>query len=462
MPSALAMAMVEALGFHFPCASAPTEFASLYRRQLAWLNLGYDGLLHQMASSQGATRMALARFYSTNSSMARRLAALLRGAKFRWELWRHKLLKPPMLSGNETGLFSLPEVEAVGPEDLPGKYDDSIICTKFFRRPLGSPRSVLSVSGDHSFFCSHFLVRHGRDFIYDLGIDNRHLLNHHNVKMLVNGYRGEGITRLKGTVCYVSNTAVDNYFHWMILALPMIHYCRLAGHRVDHVYVNREILPAFVLESLERCGIAASAIVTAPCSGDLNVMTINDWRYAVRPESYAFVRDLYAHALSDNPARPRRIFVDRGTAPKNRYLRNSGKVAAMLKRRYSVMRITMDDLTIADQANIFHNADVVIAPHGAALTNLIFCRPGTKVVELFSPNYLRDEYSDLARATGLRHVPVIGEVEDHLRLRPKKMSPEERAMAHGTDYTVQLDKLAAVIDSDYDQANISDALLINP
>jgi len=99
-----------------------------------------------------------------------------------------------------------------------------------------------------------------------------------------------------------------------------------------------------------------------------------------------------------------------------------------LIRRYSVTRVVMDDLTIADQANIFYDADIVIAPHGAALTDLVFCRPGTKVFERFSPNYLKDEYSDLGRATGLRHVAVIGGVEDHVRLRPK-MSIEEGSIA---------------------------------
>jgi capsular polysaccharide biosynthesis protein len=372
--------------------------------------------------------------------------AQLRSARFRWQLWRYELLKPPFLPDSEADLISLPEVEAVAPEDLPEKYDHSIIGAKFIRRPLGSPRFVLSVSGDRSFFCSNFLVHEGRNLIYDMGIENRHLLNQRNVRMLVKGCRGEGIVRMKGTVCYVSNTSVENYFHWMILALPMIHYCRLAGPRVDHVYVNTKTLPPFVLDSLKRCGVAASAIVTTPCSGDINVMTVNDWRYAVRPESYAFVRDLYVDALNNNLARPRRIFVDRGTTPKNRYLRNNDEVVAMLNRRYSVTRVIMENLSIADQAEIFQNADVVIAPHGAALTNLVFCRPGTKIFELFSPNYLKDEYSDLARASRLRHVAVIGEVEDNMRLRPD-MSIEERAMAYGVDYNVQVDKLAAAIDS---------------
>jgi hypothetical protein len=33
-----------------------------------------------------------------------------------------------------------------------------------------------------------------------------------------------------------------------------------------------------------------------------------------------------------------------------------------------------------------------VAPHGAALTNLNFCRPGVRVLELFAPGYLNPGY----------------------------------------------------------------------
>ena len=38
-------------------------------------------------------------------------------------------------------------------------------------------------------------------------------------------------------------------------------------------------------------------------------------------------------------------------------------------------------------ANHFAAARVIVAPHGAALTNLVFCRPGVRVLELFAPGY---------------------------------------------------------------------------
>ena len=61
-----------------------------------------------------------------------------------------------------------------------------------------------------------------------------------------------------------------------------------------------------------------------------------------------------------------------------------------------------------EQVETFRNADVVVAVHGAALTNLMFCRPGTLVVELFAEDHVKSTYLWLAHRLGLRHVAVVG------------------------------------------------------
>lgn len=45
--------------------------------------------------------------------------------------------------------------------------------------------------------------------------------------------------------------------------------------------------------------------------------------------------------------------------------------------------------------------------HGAGLTNILFCRPGTLVVETFPANFVKSPYRRLAHRLGLNHVPVI-------------------------------------------------------
>ena len=40
------------------------------------------------------------------------------------------------------------------------------------------------------------------------------------------------------------------------------------------------------------------------------------------------------------------------------------------------------DMSVVDQILLFQSAEFIISPHGAGLSNLLFCEPGTKVIEL--------------------------------------------------------------------------------
>ena len=38
---------------------------------------------------------------------------------------------------------------------------------------------------------------------------------------------------------------------------------------------------------------------------------------------------------------------------------------------------------LAEQIEAFRNARIVLSPHGAGLTNILFCRPNTTLIEIF-------------------------------------------------------------------------------
>uniref|UniRef100_A0A7S3P5K1 Glycosyltransferase 61 catalytic domain-containing protein n=1 Tax=Amphora coffeiformis TaxID=265554 RepID=A0A7S3P5K1_9STRA len=81
------------------------------------------------------------------------------------------------------------------------------------------------------------------------------------------------------------------------------------------------------------------------------------------------------------------IFLDRlGNA--RRQWKNAQVVREALQRQYPRVRVQVvhDDTwrhyTFRQQATLFHRASHIVAVHAGAQANLIFCRPGTQVVEL--------------------------------------------------------------------------------
>ena len=53
-----------------------------------------------------------------------------------------------------------------------------------------------------------------------------------------------------------------------------------------------------------------------------------------------------------------------------------------------------------------------MAPHGAGLTNLVWCAPHTKVLEIFSPLYVNLCYWAIASVTQADYYYLLGNAEE--------------------------------------------------
>lgn len=58
-------------------------------------------------------------------------------------------------------------------------------------------------------------------------------------------------------------------------------------------------------------------------------------------------------------------------------------------------------MSLLEQIQLFANAEIVIGPHGAGMANILFCDPGTKVVELFSRDMRNYCMLNIAEIVGL-------------------------------------------------------------
>ena len=88
-------------------------------------------------------------------------------------------------------------------------------------------------------------------------------------------------------------------------------------------------------------------------------------------------------------------------------------------------------MPLADQVALFHRAECVVGPHGAGLTNLLFCRSGTPVIEIGTPyrpwacfyeiahHRGLDYHLHMASPTRVRHFnPQSGVGDSDLRVDP--------------------------------------------
>lgn len=104
---------------------------------------------------------------------------------------------------------------------------------------------------------------------------------------------------------------------------------------------------------------------------------------------------------------PRRVFIGRG-ARDGRRIVNWDEIHPVLAR-HDFVCVNPGVMSLAEQLQIFVDAEAVAGVHGAALANIAFCAPGSlRVLELFSPARLSPVYWELARSQGHAYRPLAG------------------------------------------------------
>lgn len=72
------------------------------------------------------------------------------------------------------------------------------------------------------------------------------------------------------------------------------------------------------------------------------------------------------------------------TPSERRSIMNTKDTYMSLNKIYPTKIVQLDDLSLLEQIILFRNARIVIAQHGAALSNIIFCNPYTKIIEIIN------------------------------------------------------------------------------
>jgi capsular polysaccharide biosynthesis protein len=96
--------------------------------------------------------------------------------------------------------------------------------------------------------------------------------------------------------------------------------------------------------------------------------------------------------------KPLRIYISR-RLPSARVIANEEELfPGLLEMGFQICRL--EEVPFEEQVRLFRNADMVVGPHGAGFTNLIFSKPSTRVVEILAKGYERRCYWTLSEELG--------------------------------------------------------------
>lgn len=241
-----------------------------------------------------------------------------------------------------------------------------------------------------------------------------HLLNRVTERRLAPAQRPEH--RIDGVATTIAAPGRGlNYFHWVIDMLPRLFALEHTGEPATVVCSER--VPSFVRELFERVApdhlkvrfFPPQAIVRADVVRFPGFTTA--WGHGLlRPE---IARWLRARLLGREPTRPepgRRLYIRRVGTRWN-VIRNEAEVIRALAA-FDVEAVQPDLLSVSEQVELFADAELIVGPHGAGLTNAAVADRAA-VVDIH-PNGLEGTraqitYWSLARTFGHRYVAVLND-----------------------------------------------------
>ncbi|MGQ7846506.1 glycosyltransferase family 61 protein [Granulosicoccus sp. 3-233] len=198
--------------------------------------------------------------------------------------------------------------------------------------------------------------------------------------------------RINGRVALIGNRNAKNYYHWMNDVLPSLELIRRAGIPLDSIdrFVVNPLTCQFQHETLAHFGIDESRLHTIRDGEFIAADELIVPRYGSNSLGASqgrwnpdFLRKEFAPAQP--PAQTRKLYISRGTSG-SRSVRNETELQDVLAQRGFEI-VSTDGMSIIEQAALFSQASVVIGPHGAGFSNIAFCGPGTRILEMFSSHF---------------------------------------------------------------------------
>jgi capsular polysaccharide biosynthesis protein len=245
---------------------------------------------------------------------------------------------------------------------------------------------------------------------------------------------------LSGQYFNIAGFSSQGYAHWILDALPRLSMlCYVPGPQVKIIVSNP--LNSWQRESLLMLGI------------DLERLIVLDHRHLqlellylpsyigqpgrIHPFGCRWLRKKFVSNKKTTVAR-RRLYITRRLA--RRRIVNETELEPILDR-YGFEVIDAAKLDVAEQIQLFSQAEAIAGAHGAGLTNIVFAPVGCKVFELFGDTCVRPMYYQLAEVVGHTYWYLVGTAIpnrennesgfDDMRIAPEKFEQTLSRMLAG-------------------------------
>ena len=211
------------------------------------------------------------------------------------------------------------------------------------------------------------------------------------------------LSHCSGRVAVLNCEGSHNYFHWVAEVLPRLWTLLQSDERAD--WYVADSYSRWQRASLAALGVPLERVIqphaTFHLEADELLVPSLQATQGIAPMADGLARGLGIQSARDDETK-QLIYIKR---TESRLPANSHEFSAW-RRQHGFEDVVLENMSLSEQILLFRRAKIVLGSHGAGLTNIIHCRPGTLVVEFMPVGLNRSCYPVLSQLFGLRHVMV--------------------------------------------------------
>ena len=297
-------------------------------------------------------------------------------------------------------------------------------------RQTSQPRRLDKLRDVHLTWSNFFIVEDRCASIYDdprtavsgivdwPGLSDTAGVYRHRNDFVVSRSRLQGAERISGKIMFASSNEPHNWGMWLLYGLPAAVHFIENRHAYDKLFIYAD--HPNMRAMLRLLGLRAADVILHDCSrayhfGSIDVFRQPRREFFVAPETKAMFAELRERVAGSIIApSAHHLYIGR----RRRTIELSGCRALANERELTDRLVTMgyspidpEYLAPEEQIELFGSERRIVVLGGAGLFNAVFCKPGTKIVDIESSRDHLENHSTVLSCMDADYGIILGQVD---------------------------------------------------
>ncbi len=214
----------------------------------------------------------------------------------------------------------------------------------------------------------------------------------------------------RDTVAWITTHSTRNHYMWLFSHLTRLMVAEELKLTANVLYPAEDLLAPAKRDMLSLLGIQNPTFIPkdVDCIRVKNLFVIET--DAFDPVNLLSLRSRLATAASQKDSKARKIYISRAKCHYRKCANESELVPWLVSNGFTI--VCLEDHSIQEQIDLMQNAEVVLGVHGAGFANILFCKPGTQIIEIQDREDPNPHFYAIAALTGLDYRLIYGQPMD--------------------------------------------------